>query len=802
MIRNYLKIAWRNLIRDKRTSLINISGLSLGIAAALILFVVIQYEWSFDRFHKNYQRVYRVVTETQYGNSSDYNQGVAAPLAKALSVDMPQLEAVVPLYASGGQVNVTNNANHIDKYSELALFTSAGFFHLFDATWLAGNAEVLANPNHVVLDRETASRYFGSWQAAVGRDLVFANEIPLKVAGVVENARENSNFPYRLLVSFPTLEANTHLFDYGPDDWKSVSSSTQLYILLGPQHDAHAAARQLDVLTKKYFDNQGASTRILHLQPLSNIHFDARYGTIDHRQINRSTLTTLALIGVFILLMAAINFVNLSTAQALGKGKEIGVRKVLGGSRGSLIAQSFGETFLLVLIALLVAVALAYGALPYIHHLSNMPDNPDLLQTDTLIFLLLSLLALTFLSGLYPALVTSGFKPVIALKNKINTSQIGGVSLRKGLVAVQFAIAQLLMIGTLVAVKQMAFIRDADLGFDQSTLYTIQVPSDGEQQRMPVFKQQLLQLPNVKSVSFASDVPSSDNKWSSNFYVDGDTSDDIDFPAFLKFADADYFESYGLSMAAGRPYVASDTLREAVINETMVQRLGLASAADAIGRRIRIGFASPWMTISGVVKDYTPNSLREEISPIIMGTDKSRYYVAGVKLEANAGRKTLNEIKQQFEALYPEHYYEASFLDDTINKFYEQEEKMATAYQFFAILSIIISSIGLYGIVSFMLGQKVKEIGIRKVLGASVTSIVYLFSKEFIYLVGIAFFVAMPLAYYFMQDWLNGFAYRIDLSAWLFLAVMLAALAIALTTIGVRVYRAAIANPVESLRDE
>ncbi|SKB82211.1 duplicated orphan permease [Parapedobacter luteus] len=801
MIRNYFKIAWRNLIRDKRTSLINITGLSLGIAAALILFVIIQYERSFDRFHRNYKHVYRVVTETQYGNSSDYNQGVAAPLAKALSIDMPQLKAVAPLYASGGQINVTKSTNQVDKYSELVLFTSADFFKLFDATWLAGNADVLADPNLAVLDRKTAARYFGSWQQAIGQDLLFANEIPLKIAGVVENVPENSNFPYRLLVSFPTLEANAHLFNYGPDDWKSVSSSMQLYVLLDPQ-DANTATGQLAALSKKYFDNQGASIRILHLQPLSDIHFDARYGTVDHRQINRSTLTTLALIGVFILLMASINFVNLTTAQAIGKGKEIGVRKVLGGSRRSLIIQSFGETFLLVFIALLVAVALAYGALPHIHHLSNMPDVPHVLQADTLTFLLLSLLGLTFLAGLYPALVISGFKPVVALKNKINTAQIGGVPLRKGLVAVQFVIAQLLMIGTLVAVKQMVFIRDADLGFDQSALYTIQVPSDGKQQRMSVFKQQLLQLPGVKSVSFASDVPSSDNKWSSNFYFDGDTSDNINFPAFLKFTDADYFESYGLSMVAGQAYADSDTLREAVINETMVQKLGLASAADAIGKRIRIGFASPWMTISGVVKDYTPNSLREEISPIIMGTDKSLYYVAGIKLGAGTGKKTLNEIQQLFEALYPEHYYEASFLDETISEFYKQEEKMATAYQFFAALSVVISSIGLYGMVSFMLGQKVKEIGIRKVLGASVASIVYLFSKEFIYLVGIAFFIAAPLAYYFMQDWLNSFAYRIDLSAGLFLAVMLAALAIALATIGMRVYRAAIANPVESLKDE
>lgn len=495
MITNYLKIARRNIIRERRTSLINLMGLSLGIASALILFVIVQYEWSYDRFHKNYDHIYRIVTETRYENTADYNAGIPYPAPKALQVDMPQLKVIVPLFATGGQVDVLHNdpENPIDKYSEQVVFTTAGFFQLFDAMWLAGDATALSVPNSVVLDRQTATRFFGSWQQAMGQQLQLANTIPLQVAAVVEDVPENSNFPYHLMVSFPTLEANTDVFDYYPEDWNSTSSNFQTYVLLDGNQDVTAIGHQLDGLAKNYFEGQGNSTKFLHLQPLSEIHFDLRYGggLVTERMIKRSTLTTLALIGVFILLMAAINFINLSTAQALGKGKEIGVRKVLGGSRRGLMAQSFSETFLLVFLSIVVAIGIAYVALPYVHYFSNMPDRPALLQGDTVLFLGITLIVMTLLSGGYPALILSRFTPIAALRNKINTAQLGGISVRKGLVVAQFTIAQLLMIGTLVAVKQMAFIRNADLGFDKEALYVVQVPSDDSvHQRMDVFKQQ------------------------------------------------------------------------------------------------------------------------------------------------------------------------------------------------------------------------------------------------------------------------------------------------------------------------
>src|SRR5690606_33755035 len=281
MIKNYIKIAWRSIIRQKRTSLTNLLGLSLGIASALVLFVIVQYEWSYDRFHKNYDRIYRIVTETKRENSSDYNAGVANPLPQALRVDMPQLKAVVPLLATGGQVDVPNKSqkNPIDKYSEQVIFTTADFFQLFDATWLAGDATFLTAPNSAILDRETATRFFGSWQQAMGQQIQLANTITLQVTAVVENAPQNSNFPYHLLVSFPTLEANPNLFDYDPDNWNSVSSSFQTYVLFDRNEDRTAIGQQLDGLAKKYFEGKGRD-RFLHLQPLSDVHFDTRYGNV------------------------------------------------------------------------------------------------------------------------------------------------------------------------------------------------------------------------------------------------------------------------------------------------------------------------------------------------------------------------------------------------------------------------------------------------------------------------------------------------------------------------------------------
>jgi ABC-type antimicrobial peptide transport system permease subunit len=499
--------------------------------------------------------------------------------------------------------------------------------------------------------------------------------------------------------------------------------------------------------------------------------------------------------------MASINFVNLTTSLAIGKSKEIGVRKVMGSSRSQIVFQSLGETFLSVMISASLALIIANLLLPFLDKIADVPATISFFQPLILGFMAVLILALTLLSGFYPALIISRFRPIQALKNKFQGAEIGGVSIRRSLVVLQFAIAQILMIGTLIAVRQMNLVQETDLGFNKEAVYFMEVPSDSkESNRIESFKQELLRIPGVMSASMGSDVPSSDNNSASNFYFD-QKNEDVPFPAYLKFADSDYFELYEMEFAAGTGYAASDTMRSAVINETMAKKLLNATPEEAIGRLIKLG-NGPWVPITGVVKDFTVNSLREEMKQLLITSIKSQYRQVAVRLDKSADPSTLTAIQGKFEQLYPEQIYTASFLDESIAAFYESEQKLALVYKIFAGLALLISCIGLYGLVSFMIGQKVKEIGIRKVLGATVSQITFMLSKEFLIMVLIAFGIAIPLAYFMMKEWLDTFAYKTEISIGLFALVMTASLVLTILTVGSKAVRAAIANPVDSLKDE
>ena len=806
MFRTYLKTAWRSLLRNKAYTVINISGLAIGIAACLLIFVVVQFEFSYNTFQSNYNRIYRIVTNEKHTDGSvQRNPGIPCPAYDALKNDFPQFEKVVPLnITSGNQVTVLGN----DANNDIALskkfieenkiaFTTPAYFDVFNAKWLSGNAASLKEPGSVILTKAHAEKYFADYKNAVGQFIKIDNSLLLKVTGIIEDAPLNSDMVMGMFISYESFKTHPDNFGY-TSDWGNLSSNHQVFALLPKNVSAASIEAKLPAFVKKYYNDNNRKEQVL--QPFNQIHFDGNYGSLGDHSTDKNILWTLAFIGVLIIIMASINFINLSTAQAVGRSKEIGIRKVLGSMRWQLINQVMGETFIIVLLATVLAGFIAKIAMPFLSNVASIPGNVPLISLPSILFLLVVMAVVTILSGIYPALIVSGFKPVMALKSKITSANIGGISLRRVLVVTQFAISQILIIGTIVAVSQMNHVRNADLGFNKEALLILPSYTDSANlARMEPLRQRILQNPNVVSVSFGSDEVSSSNNWASNFAYDH--KEDEGYPVFHKFGDAEYLKTYGVQLLAGRNYVASDTTSELLINETLMHKLGIKDPQKIIGKDIRIG-SGRWLPVVGVVKDFKTNSLKEETKPLTIAARKTFYFNIAVKINTKNLRTTTAQIQKLWEKTYPEYAFNSHFADETIDQFYRQETQLSLLYKIFAAIAIFISCLGLYGLVSFMASQKTKEVGIRKVLGAGVGSIVVMFSKEFTILISIAFIIAAPVAWYFMNGWLQDFQYRISIGFGVFVLAIFISLIIAWITVGYKAVRAALVNPVKSLRTE
>lgn len=806
MIRNYVKIAWRNIIRRKGYSIINIVGLSVGIAACLLIFMVVKYELSYDAFQPDYENIYHVVTSIKQADGITYSPGTAGPAADALRLDFPQAKVAAIQSNYGGQVLVpSGNGNSLNgkKFTESTgmVFIEPQFFDIFKWSWLAGNAAVLNDPNIAVLNRSTAIRYFGNWNNAVGKTIVMDNLLTLKVGGIVDDAPTNSDFPLKIMVSYITRKERPSEYIYVTNCY-TISPYRQVFMSLPANTHINNINSQLGAFSHKHFDARIGQTYTFFLQPLANLHFDTRFENIfgDHIT-SMANLRTLGYIGLLIIVMAAINFINLSTAQSVSRSKEVGIRKVLGSSRPQLILQVIGETTIVVLGAVILAVIIAEMCLPFLKDIATVPASISMINVSTALFLAFTTISVIALSGLYPALIISGFKPALALKNKITAATVGGISLRRTLVVTQFSISQLLIIGTLVAVSQMNFVNNADLGFDKNAVLIIPGPASfSDLQRMKLFKQQLLQNPKVRSASFVTDAPSSSIEWASNFSFNNSETP-VGFRAFLKEGDADYFKTFGLHFVAGKGYDPGDSTRQVVINETLAHKLGFQHPQDIIGKTIKLG-GIHWSAITGVLKDFKSKSLRESVQPMIIFPQDADALEMAVKIQATDLKRTMASIQRSWGDVYPQYAYSYYFIDADIAQFYKQDNQLELIYKIFAGIALFISCLGLYGLVSFMVVQRTKEVGVRKVLGASISNIVFLFSREFVILIGIAFLIAMPTAWYIMTNWLQDFVYRINLSAWIFVLAIVSSIIIAWLTVGYKSIKAALANPVKSLRSE
>lgn len=802
MFKNYFKTAFRNFKRNKSYTLINTLGLSVGIAACFLIFLVVQFESSFDNFHPKKNSIYRVGTEFHNQDGVSYSAGVAFPVATALRVDFPQIKEVASIYQQGGEITVEDESSQQKKLQEDNFYyAEPQFFSMFNFPFLAGDVKTaLNNPNNALLTQATAEKYFGNWKSAIGKTIKYQNKTLYTVTGILKNIPHNSDFPLSVVVAYSALE-NTNVKN-NLSDWVSTFGQAYTFVVLPRDLPVNKFNAELKTFAKKHKPAEYASDLFI-AQPFSEIHYDDRFGNFNGHTFSHSLIRALSLIGIFLILIACVNFINLATAQAVNRSKEVGVRKVLGSNRLQLALQFLAETALIVFVALILSIGIATIALPYLNKLLEVQMTMSFIANPSVIlFVVATAVIVTILSGIYPAIILSGFNPITALKSKITAKMIGGISLRRALVVLQFAIANVLIIGMIIVVSQMNFFRNASLGFDKASIINVPVPTDSTSHtKIDYVRNQLLANPNITGISFSYESPSSESNWNSDFKFNH-SSKSTDFSANLKWADPDYFKTYNLQFVAGRPYYPSDTVREFVVNETLLKKLGVTNPKDAIGKQIDFWDGEKVGNIVGVIKDFNSYSLREPMAPVVLSTWKDVYHTMNIKIKPGREKTVLPYVQKLWTGTYPDYVYDYKFLDQTIENFYKQEDQLSQLYKIFAGIAIFISCLGLYGLVSFMAVQRTKEVGIRKVLGASVRNIIYLLSKEFTVLIIIAFIISTPVAWYIMHKWLQNYTYRIPLSASIFIIAIASSVVIAWITVAHRAIKAAIANPVKSLRSE
>lgn len=797
MLKNYIKITFRNLIRNRVSTTINLLGLSLGISVCLLLFLLIDYELNFDEFHTKKDHIFRVTREEAGGSLTKRTSSTPFPLHAAIVNDYPELKAVAHIFPPQEyQLKVGE-----DMWLEPnVMFADSSFFRVFDFPALQGNpVQSFKNTNVAVITESMARNRFGN-ESPIGQTVNIGEAVDVEIVGIIQDPPKNSHLTFSMIVVIDSFSEDL-VGGFTYDSWNVTLGFTN-YVLLPDGVSETDFEKRMAVLPEKYLSEENAAKTRYELQPLNEIHFDKTYAQSNSGYtIDTTYLLVLGLVGVFILLLACINFINLSTAVAIKKAKEVGVRKVMGASRMQLVSQYMGEAFVLTFLSALIALGIAERVLPSLNNFLDTGMSIFALSNPVAVWIFVGgIILVSILSGLYPAWALSGYKPVAAMKAKANSHTSSSVFLRKGLVTFQFVISQVLIIGTIVVASQMNYFRNKPLGFDRDQIVTFSL-NDNDPALLHTLKTELLSNSNVQNVSFGVGVPTSDNDINSEIKVTGLEGD---FEVAFKTVDFDYLKTFDLQLASGRWYLKENQNAEEIefiINETAARELGFSSE-EVLGKEIFFGMNDIKGNVVGVVKDFHVKSLREAIKPIVMFQYPKLYFEGGVKISNSNVPETIEHIKSAWEQAYPGYLFTYEFLDDAMAKNYSREEQLFSIFKIFAGISIAIGCLGLFGLISFMVVQKTKEVGVRKVLGASVSGIVLLFSRDFMKLLLIAFLIAAPLSWYAMGQWLSGFAYKIDLSPYYFLLGGFINLVIAFLTIGYQARRAGVANPIDSLRDE
>ncbi len=802
MFKNYLKIAFRNIRRNKLRSGIHILGLSLGISICFLIFNLVTHSHSFDRFHPDVERIYRINTLTDWGAEGSFpNSGTPGPLGEVIDTEITGVEQKGRLYTLYNTLVADPQSNRTFGRSNMVTFADPGFFQVFPRKWLAGNSErSMIEPNSVVISEASLHKYFPGSKAneVLGMEIVYvdSDSIQAKITGVIADYTEHTDFIFQDFISLSSIQSQEQKEWYGLHDWTTVNSGSQLFVKTVEGVTGENLQELLPALAEKHLKEEDYTTNFI-AEPVTEMHFSPNYAN-DH--VSKVFLNGLILIGLIILVLASLNFINLETAQAVNRAKEVGIRKTIGGSRGELIAQFLTETFLLVLISTILAIVSVEGIrIAFANYLP--PDfTLDYLSNSNLIFYLAFPATVTFLTGLYPSLILSGYQAQRALKGDF--AKFGGFSmgtfLRKNLTILQFSSSIAFIILVLVLNAQLKFVTSQPLGFEKDAVLYASVPFMSDPDKMFRLQDRLNQESMVASSSLSGSLVSSTSLWTSDAYIPVDTTEKQIFIQVMNI-DSAFVKVNGIPLLAGTAALKGEN--EILVNENFIKEAGLLSNEEAIGLEIR--HSEQQMKIVGVIGNFHSRTLREEIKPMLMKQNSTYFQTISVKLTSD---QNLAEAKQNLEdvyrSIYPEEEASFSFLDAEIDRFYQEDVKIRNVLGFACGLAILISCMGLFGLSSFTIAQRTKEISIRKVLGASLQQILFLISKEYVVLVGVSFLLAVYPAYYFLSDWLNGFNTRIEMPYVIFIAAGIGVMAICLIIVGIHSYVASQRNPAKVLKSE
>ncbi|MEM6846184.1 MAG: ABC transporter permease [Bacteroidota bacterium] len=825
MFQNYFKIAFRNLTKSKVFSAINVFGLAIGLAASFLITQYIHFESTYDQFHEKIDRVYRVtLSMTKPGEeaTSKTTSAVNHPaVGPTLKEDFPQVETfarAVPqtIFMNASSMTYVDETGQGTTFNEDQMYIAdPAFLSIFSFPFVAGSAETaLAKPQTVAISESTAKKYFGSADP-LGKALDLNGKFPLTVGGVFKDIPENSHIRFDILISFLTLGEK-----WGYDTW--IWPEFYTYLLLAPDTDPQQIEDQLPAFVDQYMTDIMAEHKFqagMHLQPVSDIHLTSHYNNEAEANSSQELMTFLTILAAFILFLAWINYVNLSTVKSLDRAREVGLRKVVGAARPQLIGQFLLESMLINVLALLLSVGIVWLAWPFFQQVTGKEIGESLWALPVwqglwfwgLIIAVIVVGAL--LVGFYPAWMLSSFRPAKVLKGNFHHS-FTGISLRKALVSFQFILTIMLIIGTITVYKQLSFMRNQDLGYAKDQLLVVKSPAIYDStitQQITSFKTELARHSAIRQIATSTEIPG-ETIFARNLIRKKGEERSMDVGCFYLEIDQDFINTFEMTVVAGRNLREEEKIpsfeakyAKILINEALVKNLGYSSNEDVLHERLIFTLTQipKEGEVIGVVKNYHQRSLQQDYDPILFyypGWNRWKYLT--INLQTDQLSETMAYIEQQYQQAFPGNALEYFFLDDYFNRQYEADQRFGSIFSVFTTLAIIVACLGLFGLSAFTLKQRTKEIGIRKVLGASVARILALLSQDFVKLIFIASLIALPIAYFAIQRWLSNYAFHIEISVWLFLLPLLLMLAIALATVSIHTLKAALANPAKSLRQE